>query len=228
MFKIDKLEKKWYRYKVKRIISPLVGIMGVASLLLGGYFAYDKYGERFFQENNGSKILAATQIYDKVVEDNLTIKPSKNLLDLDTNSSPKIVADKKEVLSLEPIIPIVDVEREERKRVVRVKSLKHKKVSTRVKAKVGNYLTAKELVVMEHAQKNHVSKPHVTQKINFQTSSTNYVEIMKRKFQKSHKPREAMLLAKAYYKEKNYKKSEQWALLANKLNNSLEESWLLF
>jgi len=220
MLKIDKLEKKWYRYKVKSLLLPFVGIMGSASLFVGGYFAYDKYGESFLQENNSSKVLAATKIYDKVVEQNLTTK--------EINSSKEVVVKKKEVLSLEPIIPIVDVEREERKRVVRAKSLKHKKVSTRVKAKVGNYLTAKELAVMKHAQKIHVSKPHVPQKINFQTSSTNYVEIIEKKFQKSHKPREAMLLAKAYYKEGNYKKSEKWALAANKLNNSLEESWLLF
>jgi tetratricopeptide (TPR) repeat protein len=51
---------------------------------------------------------------------------------------------------------------------------------------------------------------------------------MKAKFAKSKNSRDALLLAKAYYKEGKYQESEQWALSANKLDNNLEESWLLF
>ncbi len=51
---------------------------------------------------------------------------------------------------------------------------------------------------------------------------------MKDKFQKNKNPREALLIAKAYYRAGNYKESEKWALKANGLNRNLEESWLLF
>ncbi|HHS92837.1 MAG TPA: hypothetical protein ENK82_05775 [Campylobacterales bacterium] len=64
--------------------------------------------------------------------------------------------------------------------------------------------------------------------MKFKTSSSNYLEIMKDKFAKSKNPREALLLSKAYFKEGDYKSAEKWALTANKLNNGLEESWLLF
>ena len=51
---------------------------------------------------------------------------------------------------------------------------------------------------------------------------------MKEKFSKSKSPRDALLVAKTYYKNAEYVESEKWSLTANKLNNSLEESWLLF
>jgi len=37
-----------------------------------------------------------------------------------------------------------------------------------------------------------------------------------------------LFLAKSYYKKENYKKAEQWALEANKMDGTLEESFLIF
>jgi len=39
---------------------------------------------------------------------------------------------------------------------------------------------------------------------------------------------DALFLAKYYYDKRAYKKSEKWALEANKLDSKLEESWLIF
>ena len=51
---------------------------------------------------------------------------------------------------------------------------------------------------------------------------------MKGKFSKTKNSRDALLLAKAFYREGNYKESERWALEANKLNSNLDESWIVF
>ncbi len=39
---------------------------------------------------------------------------------------------------------------------------------------------------------------------------------------------DAMYLAKYYYEKKNYRKAEYWALQANTIDSSKEESWLIF
>jgi ribosomal 50S subunit-associated protein YjgA (DUF615 family) len=95
-----------------------------------------------------------------------------------------------------------------------------------VKAKASTYLTASELstikkeVVLLDSEK--------TKKINLNGSSANYIETMKKKFSRSKKPREALLLAKAFYAKGDYSNSEKWALTANKLDSSKDESWHIF
>jgi tetratricopeptide (TPR) repeat protein len=51
---------------------------------------------------------------------------------------------------------------------------------------------------------------------------------MKNKFEQNKNPREALLIAKAYYSAGNYKNAEEWALKANNLDKKLDESWLIF
>jgi len=65
-------------------------------------------------------------------------------------------------------------------------------------------------------------------KIAIEMTSNNYMQIMQEKFLKLKNPRDAILIAKAYFRAGNYQKSEEWALKANSIDSSLEESWLLF
>jgi len=54
-----------------------------------------------------------------------------------------------------------------------------------------------------------------------------YKEVEKR-FRLGHDPDDSLFLAKAYYAKKQYKKAEYWALQTNKINDGIEESWLIF
>ena len=92
-----------------------------------------------------------------------------------------------------------------------------------VKAKSSNYLTTKELKTINTALDSRKIKT-----INITTSSANYIETIHKKFIATKKPREALLLSKAFYAKQEYSKSEEWALRANKLNSQLDESWLMF
>ncbi len=65
-------------------------------------------------------------------------------------------------------------------------------------------------------------------KIELKMTSNNYMTIMKEKFLKNKNPRDAILIARAYFRAGNYDKAKEWSLKANSLNNSLEESWILF
>ena len=139
-------------------------------------------------------------------------------------------------VSLEPVIPIINMEkvthRSSSKKVHKASTHKKKASNKLVKAKASTYLTASELSTMKHEIKhtNSVS-PRNTEKIkkiNLHGSSVNYIENMKHKFASSKNPREALLLAKAFYEKQDYSKSEEWALAANKLDSSNDESWYLF
>lgn len=59
------------------------------------------------------------------------------------------------------------------------------------------------------------------------TSATAYKDVENR-FHQSHNIDDALFLAKSYYKNGNYKKAEYWALQANRLDETMEESLLIF
>ena len=111
-----------------------------------------------------------------------------------------------------------------RKRELEKKELKKKKL---IKAKASSSLSSSELKVVsgKDIEKNHSEEP---KKINFKSTNSNYMPIMKRKFEQNKNPREAILIAKAYYHAGNYIESEKWALTANNLDKENSESWLLF
>jgi len=54
-----------------------------------------------------------------------------------------------------------------------------------------------------------------------------YKEVEKR-FRLSHDVDDSLFLAKAYFDKGEYKKAEYWALQTNKVNDRIEESWLIF
>jgi tetratricopeptide (TPR) repeat protein len=54
-----------------------------------------------------------------------------------------------------------------------------------------------------------------------------YKEVEKR-FRLGHDVDDSLFLAKAYYLKGQYKKAEYWALQTNKINENIEESWLIF
>ena len=211
MHDINQLEKKWYHYKFKKLFFPLVTFSIVAVATVSVYYYATKLEDKSAPK---TRVLAAT----KEGNGSLMMQPTKKSIAtvIKKSSEPK-------ELALEPIIPVIDMEKEERGVKSSKKSIKPSSKSHLVKAKPNDYLTPKELAVI-----SRVNQPHVTKKMKFQSTTTNYFETMKKKFSKSKNPREALLLAKAYYKEKNYKNAETWALKANKLNSSLEESWLIF
>jgi len=61
-----------------------------------------------------------------------------------------------------------------------------------------------------------------------ETTSLSAYEDVEKRFAQFHDIDDALFLAKSYYKKENYKKAEQWAFEANKLDGTLEESFLIF
>ncbi|SFV67920.1 Transformation system protein [hydrothermal vent metagenome] len=219
MDKIRKLEQRWKRYKTVKTVSFLLFISIFYLFTVGGYYTFLKWDSinTFFskkvilKEKNISK---ENIIKDKIIEKEIIKKEESNKTAVTE-------------LYFNPIIPIIDMEKEKSTTSHRAIFRKEKSSSNRLKAKPSTYLTAQELSKIKVS--NHKERDTTRLKrIHIGSSSKNYIETMKKKFFKSKKPRDALLLAKAFYREKKYKESNKWALEANKLNSNLDESWIIF
>jgi len=220
MDNIRALEKRWYFYKIKKYLI-YINTFGFAVMLsLGAYYAFTK------SQSNVDLLIekkAEIQEYLKINEPVVAVEEAtsntaipQKVENVDTNNKYEV--------SLETVIPIIDMEREERKPVPRqIRTQNPVKKERVVRAKPSAYLTASELVAVNNSLDTTKIK-----KITLNATSKNYIKTIKEKFSNSKNPREALLLAKAYYAEAKYKEAENWALMANKLNNNLDESWFVF
>jgi len=220
MDNIRALEKRWYFYKIKKYLIYINTFGLVIMLSLGAYYAFTQLPSKINLLTEKKAEIQAIQASSKVNE---SVATTKRVMPPKVES---MVSDAKEEVSLEPVIPIVDLEYENRHstytKVHRTAPIsKHQEKL--VQAKRSTYLTANELVAVNDELDSTKLK-----KINLHTTSKNYMKTMKAKFAQSKKPREAVLLAKAYYKEAKYKEAAHWALVANKLNSNLDESWFVF
>jgi hypothetical protein len=231
MHKVHELEDRWFNYKVKKLISPVMRFSALSLVFAGSYYTYSNQNDilsLLAPSHTMTNVLGVSiDVNNTIVEKSEVIKKEEVVI-----VKTEEIIEKKEILEipkvlekivLVPIIPVIDMDKEERiSHVKRVKSVKRVKATTKmVKAKKNAYLTTKELSVITKSQRK-------SKKMNFTSTSSNYLETMKHKFAKSNSPRDALLLAKTYYKNLDYVASEKWALSANKLDNSLEDSWLLF
>jgi len=196
--------------------------------IIGGYLIglnLDKIENILFNKQNSSS-LEAKIVAPKEEEKNITIITAPPLTVL-----PNI--EHKEKLALEPVIPIIEMEQERTKSSRTKASHRKKVVSKTVHAKRNSYLTAQELKrgkADDDISSYNGNRRDTTRlkKIHLHSSSIDYVEKMKKKFSKSRNPREALLLAKEFYKQGAYAKAENWALRANKIDSNLDESWIIF
>jgi len=222
MVNTTELEKRWYRYKAKGLVLVFSILTILVILIYGGYYILYKLNlnvSLIEQESSATALISTPKIIIKETNSTLVDNNKTSIVEEERESDDVLLA---------PTIPIVDLEAEKRKdikdrrRVVKRSSVKSKKKL--LKAKAGAYLTAKELAVVKVIP----TKSKERKKINLRGSSNNYMSIMKSKFQQNKNPREALLIAQAYYRAGNYKNSEKWALKANNLDKKLDESWLLF
>ncbi len=230
MINTKELEKRWYKYKTKSFLLLFSIIAIVILLIYGGYYILYKLDLNMGKKDSNKQSMAVVSNVNRIKDKNITTVDKKE---------EKTEIKQSDIFSLSPTIPIVDLEKEKakdrsRKEItVYKKVLKKKEIHKRkhiekrkklIRAKKSDYLTAKELLNQKH--KILIKKDK--KKIDFRSSTSNYMSIMKDKFNENKNPREALLIAKAYYRAGNYRKSEKWALKANNLNRNLEESWLLF
>lgn len=227
MNKIVKLEKRWKIYKAKKVISFFLFLSILYAFGTGGYYTFLNWDSinSFF-----SKKTVLNDVNSSILEENNISK--ENVLEKETVTTKIVKKDDSnetlvEELSLTPVIPIIDMDKERASTPRQRVRNKEKVHSNRVKAKPSTYLTAQELSKIKVTNREERDTTRL-KKIHLGSSSKHYIETMKKKFFKRKNPRDALLLAKAFYREKKYKESEKWALEANQLDSHLDESWILF
>jgi len=68
-------------------------------------------------------------------------------------------------------------------------------------------------------------KMHINKKSNDELET---LEVVEKRYNQENNYEDALYLAQGYYKQEAYKKAQKWALISNNLNNSSEESWIIF
>jgi len=71
-------------------------------------------------------------------------------------------------------------------------------------------------------------KPKIDLKISENNNKDSEVIDTKERFSVSRDPMDALFIAKYYYGQDNCKKAQQWALDANRIDSTLEDSWVIF
>ncbi len=175
MYNIKALEEEWKRYRRKKII-PI--IIGVVAIVLG----------------TGSVVLFVKNKSD-ILKEHASPNPATAKSDIDIYIDRGItdIAEKSNEALIDAPIEIANVEDEER---------------------VGTDTSSGK-------KKLHIEVIDVSKK------KSSFKEIEKR-FRMGHDIDDSLFLAKSYYERKNYKKAEYWALQTNKVNENIEESWLIF
>lgn len=217
MHDIEDLENQWERYhrNKRKIYYVSAFLLLLLMFIVVGYTLY--------KNKNSKNILSIDSISPK----NNMIQTSviyKSLLDgpliklaLEVNKSQDVSKFNRKYTNSEsqslPLLPIINsIPILEDKRKITKNSLPQKSNKKNIKDK-----------------KILIEKPHKKMHLNIIKSSSisSYKEVEKR-FNQFQDVDDSLFLAKSYYAKKSYKKSEYWALKTNKINNSIEESWLIF
>lgn len=248
MINTVQLEKRWLRYKTKIYRSLFFILFFLFSIPYLSYYLFEQYSliigskeQKISKIEKADEPLSTKNELLSKVEQNLTndydindvvLAPSIPIIDfnnekqIDKAIEYKISEQKKADKSR------LDKERAYRQKMAKRRALDKKRALEKESLKRKNLVKAKESSALSSSELGVVKGEDIeqkkSQKINFNSSSSNYMAIMKRKFEQNKNPREAILIATAYYKAGNYVESEKWALSANDLDKKNEESWFLF
>ena len=149
---------------------------------------------------------------------NTILKPSMNFMKNLQSSTPRYY-------QVTPTTPTVDTEKKV-KQVEKKTTKKRKEISKQTTPKeeyisIETQTPSKE----EKVQKPREEKIQITIK---RRESENDIKDVIRRFQKNNNPALSLFVAKQYYELGNYKQAYNYALVTNKINNDIEESWLIF
>jgi translation initiation factor 2 beta subunit (eIF-2beta)/eIF-5 len=86
-------------------------------------------------------------------------------------------------------------------------------------------LLEEEEATVEEEEKEE-KKPKITIEVK-QTSAKEIQQIVKR-FKKTNNPILSLFIAKKYYDMGNYNQSYNYALITNQIDNTIEDSWIIF
>lgn len=210
MININLLERKWLNYKFKKILifNIFVILTIIISLILYIYLF-------LFENNFLNKIMTKTSqtftINNDKVEENL--------------AQSKIIEKEK----------IKERKREEeriKKEKIKEEIIKEEKIKQEIREKeiiesVKNIKKIRKPYTPPAVQEKDIEKKE-KKNFNIRINSKNFIFHMKKRFKSNKNPQIALTIANFYFNKKDYYRSGYWALVANKIDRRLDESWIIF
>jgi tetratricopeptide (TPR) repeat protein len=153
---------------------------------------------------------------------------------LDNNTSISVAKPIKTVLLLDNALMTLEVNNKIiKKKINKSKSIVKTDISSAVDDPMKyHYPNAKKVAidVSEPIKKPAViERPKKKMHLNIiQTSSRSAYRDVEKRFSDTKDVEDSLFLARTYYNKGNNKKAIFWALQTNKINNNIEESWIIF
>ena len=199
MTNVYELEKRWVQYKVKSYITDKKVLFSIISILLLILFLSFSNDKSLHVEN---KIQNSSHVEKSIVEKE-PLKDKKTT----TSKSENIVIKEKVVLS--PSLNFIkNIDRDKTDANKEKKSLK-----------ISKQLIKKERVVNDSKSES----------ISFKRTATkNDIDSVIKRFNENNNPVLSLFIARKYYELGDYNKAYNYALITNRINNDIEDSWIVF
>ncbi len=221
MYEIEELEKKWKRYRLKKIFKKFTYLIFTASAIL-------IISLILYEFSNTKKMVVANVEIDKKEPKNEEIPKKENVTNVEKKvlkeDKNKTIIQDKEIKKIEEE-PKVVVLKPSTDFLTRIENLEKKQQTNKIKE---NRHIKKEKVE-ENSKKNKQNETIKKPKIVIEKrDNSNIINELIKKFERTKDPKIAIFLSRIYYKDKHYKKALEWAVIANELDNSNANSWILF
>ncbi len=226
MLNIHELEKRWLQYKIKSYIPYLVLALTLIFILTSVIFFMNGSKEDNNEVKNNSVKKTKQTSLEKQEE---KTKPVKNAVQTAIANKPiyQTNEDKKEQttkISSTQNHLILKPSMEFMKNIHTSTPDSYHPTSIPTKKKTEKKVVKKRKEVSKQKAPQE-EKVQIT--IKRRESENDIKEVIKR-FQKNNNPALSLFAAKKYYELGNYKQAYNYALVTNKINNDIEDSWLIF
>jgi len=209
MYDIKPLEEEWKRYrKKKRRPYLFLGLFIIAVAAGSGLFWSIKGKTDFFTTGIQNKSRHSDSVPSSTVRQPVYIENKPvGKLEIRTDSA----EEEGEEISTEIVESLPLTEEKSHRKKPRVKL---------------NIVTTE---MPEARREKREEKPHKRVHLSItKTSGAQAYREVARRFKETQDPDDSLFLAKAYYRQKKYKKAEYWALQTNNINSGIEESFFIF
>lgn len=242
MYDIEKLEKKWEAYNKKRHKPKYIVLITFLLLVLGIYlFRESGYIDKIQKSATNDMIYANNHSTETHA-----ISSGEKSVEREVDNLPATADSEKRIGGAEDTLPASEgsekkvAGKADKLPPVPAKEIYHKVDEAGPKLVSENpFALAKNEPILEDVEslgsrdsdKETLPKTTPAKKVHI-----NIIEIadvvaykdIEDRFYETREIEDSLFLARSYFNKGNYKKAEYWALQTNKVDDSIEESWLIF
>ncbi len=211
MYDIPELERKWRKYKRNQIKKPI--IIGVTSILLVigvGVLATTYFNKPTTNSEPKKEVVTKTQ----------NTQAKKEIANSD--SSPAIIikksSDNNPLINAKPTDDAQDANIDLSNATIVKPNVPDDEI------RVIGFDNQKDKKEIENKYSDILIPKKSTQEIKLREE----IKDLEERFKETQDPQDSLEIARYYYKIKDYKKAENWAVNTNNLDGDIEESWLIF